>query len=115
MIGAVTGLTIRGYIKANIVDQIVAAISLAKPVANPFDYFNNVIMIIFSISTLVYFFFTIGATKMNVLSPVVPIVQKLGRYVMMAAFGTVIGGDIFARVSMMTARIIFLLTQWLGL
>jgi len=115
LVGAVTGLSIRGYIKANIVDQLIATIELAKAAPDAFKYLNNILMIIFTIAALVYFFFTTGTRMPAPLARSRSVLEKLARYVMMAAFGTVIGGDIFARTAMMTARVIFLLKQWLGL
>jgi hypothetical protein len=115
MIGAVTGLSIRGYLKANIADQLSAVITLAKPTSDPFQNFNNALMIIFTIATIVYFFFTTGSRIPPPLARMRSTIERIARYVMMAAFGTVIGGDIFARTAMMTARVIFILKQWLGL
>jgi hypothetical protein len=115
MVGAVTGLSIRGYLKANIVDQLSAVMALAKPTPNPLQSFNNALMIIFTIATIVYFFFSAGSGVPPPLARTRSVLERIARYVMMAAFGTVIGGDIFARTAMMTARIIFLLKQWIGL
>jgi len=114
LVGAVTGLSIRGYLKANIVDQLVAVVNLAKPTPNPFTYTNNLLMIFFTICTLIYFFFTSTTRVPASVTRTRSIIERIARYVMMAAFGTVIGGDIFARISMATARIIFILKQWLG-
>lgn len=115
LVGAVTGLAIRGYIKANIVDQVGAIVNLAKLTPDLIGNTNNVLMIIFTICTIIYFFFTSSTRAPRSVTRTRSIIEKIARYVMMAAFGTVIGGDIFARIAMMTARVIFLLKQWLGL
>jgi len=110
MIGVGTGIALVGTIKANITGQLVATINQARALN-----LNNAIMIIIVLSTFIYFFFTTSPRIPKPLADARSVIEKIARYSMMAAFGTVIGGDIFARIAMMTSRIIFLLKQWLGL
>ena len=58
-------------------------------------------------TTLVYFFFTLEKKGVQ------GAVSKVGRYVMMIAFGAAFGNTVMARVSLFLGRMQFLLGDWL--
>jgi hypothetical protein len=108
LVGTATGVTLRGYITAQLMDQVKATI---VPIASfqPYDLFNTLLSLLIIVSTLAYFLFSVehkGA---------VGVMAKIGRYGMMAAFGAAYGGTVMTRLSMFIQRLQYLLFTWLGL
>jgi hypothetical protein len=71
--------------------------------------FNNLVIIIGVFTVLTYFFFTVehkGALAYS---------AKVGRYVMMVAFGAAYGNTIMARSAVLLGRMQYLLGNWLGI
>ncbi|QOR33750.1 hypothetical protein IMX26_09570 [Clostridium sp. 'deep sea'] len=103
LVGIGTGLTIKGTISAQIIDQVQASIK-------PLNTLNNVIIFVGLLSVLMFFYFTRKNTNklFNVSS-------KIGRYIMMIAFGALFGNAVMGRMSLMIGRVQFLLGEWLGL
>jgi len=103
LVGIGTGLTIRGTIGSQLVQQIQATMI-------PLNSIDNIIMVVGTVTTLMFFYFTI--TREN---KVVRISGSIGKYVMMIAFGASFGNSVMSRMSMMIGRVQFLLGDWLGL
>ncbi len=103
LVGIGTGLTIRGTIGSQLVQQIQATMI-------PLNSIDNIIMVVGTVTTLMFFYFTL--TKEN---KVVRISGNIGKYVMMIAFGASFGNSVMSRMSMMIGRVQFLLGDWLGL
>lgn len=74
----------------------------------PLNTVNNTLFFLMFIVTMMYFFFTIGRK-----SALVGGAGKIGRYVMMIAFGASFGQTIQGRISLFLARLSFLLKDWL--
>jgi hypothetical protein len=70
---------------------------------------NNILLVVGVIATLSYFFFTSRRTGFLDYS------ARLGRWVMMLAFGAAFGNTVMARVSLFLGRVQFLLGEWLHL
>lgn len=68
---------------------------------------NNIILVIGVVTTLTYFFFT--TRRVGVLD----YSARIGRWVMMIAFGAAFGNTVMARVSLFLGRVQFLLDEWL--
>ena len=68
---------------------------------------SNIIYVVGTVTTLVYFFFTLEKKGVQ------GAVSKVGRYVMMIAFGAAFGNTVMARVSLFLGRMQFLLGDWL--
>ena len=103
LVGIGTGLTLRGTIGSQLVEQIQATML-------PLNSFDNIVMVVGTITTLMFFFFT-AKKQYKLLSGS----AQIGRYVMMIAFGATFGNTILGRMSMMIGRVQFLLGDWLGL
>jgi len=68
---------------------------------------NNLLFLVILLSVMSYFFFSFeqrGAMAR---------VSRLGRYLLMFAFGAIFGSTIMARMSLLIGRIYFLLSDWL--
>jgi len=74
----------------------------------PLNSVNNVLFFLMFVTCMMYFFFTIGKN-----SPIVGGAGKVGRYVMMIAFGATFGQTIQGRISLFLGRLQFLLKDWL--
>lgn len=103
IVGVGTGLTIRGTIGSQLVQQIEATML-------PLTSVDNIIIVVGTITTLLFFYFTM--TKENT---VLKYSGTIGKYVMMIAFGASFGNSVMSRMSMMIGRVQFLLGEWLGL
>jgi len=103
LVGVGTGLTIRGTIGSQLVQQIQATLL-------PLTSINNIIIVVGTITTLLFFYFTM--TRENTL---IRYSGSIGKYVMMIAFGASFGNSVMSRMSMMIGRVQFLLGDWLGL
>ena len=109
-IGVGTGIAIYGAMGSDIIKLLQGVIRdgvISTPGATLTGYFS----IIGTISVLVYFFFTI---ERDSLGGAVGHLSKLGRYFMMIAFGAVFANIILSRSTLFFARMIFLLSEWLG-
>jgi len=108
LVGTATGLTLRGYLFAQLLDQITASI---VPIVKlqPFDMVNTILSLIIVVGTLTYFLFSLEHK-----GPV-GILAKIGRYGMMAAFGAAYGGTVMTRLTIFIQRVQYLLFTWLGL
>jgi len=101
--GAALGL--RGTISTQFLDQIRATFV-------PLNDINNLLLVLGVIATLGYFFFTEMYNK--VLTGPLSTVPRLGRYVMMIAFGASFASAGAGFLSKLIARIMFLARDWLG-
>jgi hypothetical protein len=102
LVGIGTGLTIRGTIGSQLVQQIQATMLKLNSI-------DNIIMVVGTVTTLLFFYFTL--TREN---KVVRVSGTIGKYVMMVAFGASFGNSVMSRMSMMIGRVQFLLGDWLG-
>jgi len=102
LVGTATGLTLRGYLFAQLLDQITASI---VPIVKlqPFDMVNTILSLIIVVGTLTYFLFSLEHK-----GPV-GILAKIGRYGMMAAFGAAYGGTVMTRLTIFIQRVQYLL------
>ncbi|MBC8101589.1 MAG: hypothetical protein H7Z41_03265 [Cytophagales bacterium] len=71
---------------------------------------NNLIFLVIVVSVMSYFFFSYEQKNKAVLGT-----SKLGRYLLMFAFGAIFGSTIMARLSLLIGRLYFLLHDWLHL
>jgi hypothetical protein len=87
LMGAATGLAMRGLVGAQIISQVKATIPL---ITNP--SINNIIIIITVFVTVIYFTYTFGIKSSTVNS-----VRRLGRTLMFIAFGALFGTTVLTR------------------
>jgi hypothetical protein len=108
LVGTATGLTVRGYLFAQLIDQVKASI---VPVAKlqPLDLVNTLLSLVIVVCTVSYFLFSMEHKG------TVGVLAKIGRYGMMAAFGAAYGGTVMTRLTIFIQRAQYLLFTWLGL
>lgn len=109
--GIGTGVAVRGFVQANIVKQIIAS---AKPLwgaGAPLTYINNLIIIVLTISGLIFFVFTIPIEK----SKGGNLIGRIGRMGLMIGFGALFANTVLSRYSFLIGRVQFLLFDFLGL
>lgn len=75
---------------------------------------NNILLVLGTIGTLSYFYFTMGVRK-GAGGTVVRISSTVGRWVLLITLGAIFGNRVMAYVSLLIERIYFLLGDWLGL
>ncbi len=103
LVGIGVGLTVRGTITAEFLNQIRATLI-------PLNSIDNIIIVFGVISVLMFFYFTRKDTN-----PLFNYSGTVGRYIMMIAFGALFGNAAMGRMSLMIGRLRFLLVEWLGL
>ena len=109
LIGTFAGLKVTGFAQAEVVEQVRATMIPIWVQGDPAASFNNVVLIVGVITTLVFFFFSkehkgaIGATA------------KLGIWYLMVSFGAAYGFTVMSRISLLIGRFQFLLDDWLGI
>ena len=103
MTGVGTALTLRGVVVADFVGQIRAAIV-------PVNSLDVLIMILGTLGTILYFFFTTKSTN-----KVVTTGATVGKWIMMVTFGAGFGNATMGRISQLIGRLDLILGKWLGL
>lgn len=98
IVGVGTGVAIRGAVQAQVVGQVLAAITLPKP-PTPMNWFNFFFSLIAFITSTSYFIFTKEHTGLF------KIPTKIGRYVLMLALGAYFGNTVLFRMSMLAGRV----------
>jgi hypothetical protein len=71
--------------------------------------FNQWVFVIFLMTTLSYFFFTVSHQNKLVKGS-----AYLGRYAIMVGLGAAFGNAVIGRISLFLGRLQFLLMDWLG-
>jgi hypothetical protein len=111
MIGAYAGLSLIGFLQGDLIEQVRANLLSLNVRDAAGDYmayanFNNYLLIVGVLSTLVYFFFSLehkGA---------VGVISKIGIYFLMISFGASYGFTVMARISLLIGRLEFLFNDW---
>ncbi len=98
IVGVGTGIAIRGSVHAQMVNQVLAAITLPKA-PQPIDWFNFLFSLVAFLTSTSYFIFTREHTG------VLKIPTQLGRYMIMLALGSYFGNTILFRMSMLSGRV----------
>jgi len=110
--GVGLGLSVRGAIQAQLIEQIDATI--LPLTGSSTDLFNNIIIFISTIAVLYYFLFTINFKNPTVNS-VSEGVRKFARYFIMVGLGVGFSGASLSWIVDVIVRIQFLLFEWLHL
>jgi hypothetical protein len=98
VVGVGTGIAMRGSVHAQMVNQVLAAITLPNA-PQPVDWFNFFFSLIAFLTSTSYFIFT----KEH--SGVMKIPTQIGRYMIMLALGSYFGNTILFRMSMLSGRV----------
>ena len=102
------GISIRAAIHSDFIINIAATASTLVA-ATPMDTINNIIIFVGCIAALSHFIFTYEGIHKGALG----YVPKLGRWMMLMAFGASFGNTVMTRFGMYQGRILFLLRDWL--
>lgn len=94
LIGIGTAVSLRGSIGASLLNQITATALPIIP-SDPLASFNNLVIIIGTLSVLVFFFFTIRPSRAQTAF------GSLGRYMLMIAFGFMASNLLFSYVTLL--------------
>ncbi len=109
IIGVYAGAKTTGFAQAEVVEQTQATMVPLWDAANLAGSFNNLVLVVGVVSTLVFFFFSkehkgaIGGTA------------RLGILYLMVSFGAAYGFTVMSRISLLIGRFMFLLDDWLGI
>ena len=111
LVGNGVGISIRAAIHSDFTKNIMAtAKSLAAaPGAPPIHTLNNIIIFIGVITSLSHFIFTYEGIHKGPLG----YIPKVGRWIMLMAFGASFGNTVMSRFGMYQGRLLFLLREWL--
>jgi uncharacterized protein YhhL (DUF1145 family) len=92
MSGIGVGIAIRGGIYPSVINQIK---TLTQPiiVSSPIDSINNILIIIGTLTSIAYFFFTVKQTQYSLFT------SKIGRLFLMALLGSGFAGSIIENMS----------------
>lgn len=107
--GLVAGLTFQGF-AGKYFPLIRSAIDVPLWNVPVPTALNNALFLVILVSVMSYFFFSFEQRH-----PLLKGTSKLGRYLLMFAFGAIFGSTIMARMSLLIGRMYFLLHDWLGL
>jgi hypothetical protein len=111
-VSILTGIGMGLAIRAVLISQVIGPLSstilplTGVPIGTTFD---NLIIIVLTITSLMYFTFSIKHTG------AIGYLTRIGRYGMMIAFGQAIGSKVITFTSSFLGVITFLLFEWLGL
>jgi hypothetical protein len=108
MVGNGVGISIRAAIHSDFIKNIAATASPLIATA-PIDTINNIIIFVGCVAALSHFVFTYEGMHKGTLG----FVPKLGRWMMLMAFGASFGNTVMTRFGMYQGRILFLLREWL--
>ncbi|HHY17996.1 MAG TPA: hypothetical protein GX524_07950 [Firmicutes bacterium] len=100
MVGVGTGLAFTRFAQSDLVGQVRGTMLDLKSL-------NNLIIVLGTLATISYFFFTSE-------NKVVSGLNKIGRMIMMIAFGSAFGNTVMGRLSLFIGRLQYLLGDWLG-
>jgi hypothetical protein len=101
-----SGIAIPSYLQAQIFAQLADQV---KPFAPGWGAINSALILIGFITVLSYFFFSAPHKGLHGFS------ARIGIWFLMVAFGASFGYTVMARVSLLIARVQFLLRDWLHL
>lgn len=105
-VGIYSGIVVPGYLQAQIFAQLADAV---KPFAPGWGAVNSALVLIGLLTVLAYFFFSAPHTGIHGAG------ARLGIWFLMIAFGASFGYTVMARVSLLIARVQFLLRDWMHL
>ncbi len=100
LVGIGTGLAFTRFAQSDLIGQIKGAFA-------PLNSVNNVLVLVGSLGTIAYFFYTReqkGALKVS---------GQIGRWTMMIAFGSAFSNTVMGRLSLLIGRLQYLLGDWL--
>ena len=105
-VGIYSGIAVPSYLQAQIFAQVADAL---KPFAPGWGAVSSALVLLGFLSVLAYFFFSAPHKGVH------GIAARLGIWFLMVAFGASFGYTVMARVSLLIARMQFLMRDWIGI
>lgn len=105
-VGTYSGIAVTGYMQAQVFAQIADSV---KPFPPGWAAVNAALVLVGLLTVIAYFFFSAPHTG------VMGVGARVGIWFLMVAFGASFGYTVMARVSLLIARVQFLLRDWLHL
>lgn len=105
-VGIYSGIAVPSYLQAQIFAQLADAV---KPFASGWGAVNSALVLVGFLSVVAYFFFSTRPNRTQ------RVISRVGIWFLMVAFGASFGYTVMARVSLLIARVQFLLRDWLHL
>ena len=102
-VGIYSGIAVPSYLQAQIFAQLADAV---KPFAPGWGAINSALILLGFLSVVAYFFFSAPHTRVHSAA------ARVGIWFLMVAFGASFGYTVMARVSLLIARVQFLLRDW---
>ena len=106
LVGIGTGLSMRTVLQGQFLKQIQATWI-------PLNSFDNLVIVIGSITTLAYFVFTYALNEQSPAGRARVVARGIGMVVLMATFGAAFATAVQARLSTFVARLQFLFGDWI--
>lgn len=105
-VGIYSGIAVPSYLQAQIFAQVADAL---KPFAPGWGAVSSALVLLGFLSVLAYFFFSAPHKGVHGMA------ARLGIWFLMVAFGASFGYTVMARVSLLIARMQFLMRDWIGI
>jgi len=112
IIGTSTSLVVRAAPKAEILEQIKGSMVPLLVPGDAFGTINNIIIVVFTIATILYFIFTMELRPSPKIADKIGRVGRIGLY---CALGYYLGNTVMTRFTFLIDRLQYLLLSWLGL
>jgi len=109
LVGNGVGISIRAAIHSDFIVQIAQTASTPLIAGDAFGTMNAIITFVGAVTALTHFIFT----QERLHTGTIGWIPKIGRWMMLLAFGASFGNTIMSRFGMYQGRIIFLLRDWL--
>ncbi len=110
-IGVATGIAIRGTMDSQILTQVRA--TFLSPIGGtPLESLNNIIMIVFVITSLTYFIFT--RKTEGPFGKVMTSLSTVGKWALMLSFGAGYGNTVMSRLASLIDICRMMVIDWLG-
>ena len=103
-VGVYSGIAVTGYMQAQVMAQVADSV---KPFGTGWQALNSVLILVGLLTCLAYFFFSAPHRGVHGMG------ARVGIWFLMVAFGASFGYTVMARVSLLIARVQFLLRDFL--
>lgn len=103
-VGIYSGIAVPSYLQAQIFAQLA---DMVKPFGQGWAAVNSALVLIGSLAVIAYFYFTAPHNRVHRAA------SRVGIWFLMIAFGASFGYTVMARVSLLIARMQFLMRDWL--
>lgn len=112
VVGVGAALAVGGALTGILVPQITATIVPLNPWLPPERLLNNLVIVVCTVTTLLYFHFT---SNDRPTTRAIRAAGSVGKWVMLVTFGAIFANVVMGRISLLIGRVQFLLVDWLHL